>query len=69
MQSKTFQLPMINRDEDVREIETRVGGIAGVRTVEGDRVTKIFAVTWDAPATWEDIERAVVTLGYTLKQK
>lgn len=69
MKTATFQLPIVNSDEEVRKIEATLRQIAGVRDVDGHEPTKIFAVTWDDPATWDAIETALVRIGYSPKYK
>jgi hypothetical protein len=67
MKSRDFQLPMIVNDDEVRNIESRLSAIPGVKEVHGNRPTKIFAAVWDDPATWDVIMDTLTEMGYTVK--
>jgi hypothetical protein len=40
-----------------------------VKEVHGNCPTKIFAVVWDDPATWDVIMDTLTEMGYTVKWK
>lgn len=65
MHSLSFQIPVVNREDEVQRIATRLAALPGVRGVQGDRRTKIFTMTWSAPTTRDDISNALNRLGYT----
>ena len=64
MKTTEFQLPIINSEEEVQKIEAGLRKINGVRDVHGHEPTKIFVVNWNEPATWEEIEKTLVRMGY-----
>jgi len=35
----------------------------------GHRPTKIFAIQWSDPATWDQIEKTLIEMGYSPKYK
>jgi copper chaperone CopZ len=65
MHSLSFQIPVVATEAEVQRIATRLAALPGVRSVQGDRRTKIFAMTWNAPTTRQDIQNALAALGYT----
>jgi copper ion binding protein len=64
MESKTFVVPNIGCDHCVHTIKNEVGEIAGVKSVEADVSTKVVTVSWDSPATWEQIQSALAEIDY-----
>jgi copper chaperone CopZ len=65
MQSKSFHLYEVEDENEVQEVMSELSSIDGVRSVQGDHETKIFAVTWSEPATWDDIRLALSAMHYT----
>lgn len=64
MESKTFKVPNIGCNGCVRTITTELSALAGVTKVEGSVDTKMVTVTWDSPATWDQIASTLVELEY-----
>jgi copper chaperone len=64
MQSKTFQVPNISCGHCVMTIKNEVGELAGVRTVEADKDTRIVTVQWETPATWDQIKALLTEIEY-----
>lgn len=64
MEQKTFEAPAIHCQHCTKAIETEVGEVVGVKSVEADVDTKRVTVMWDAPATWEGIKDLLVEIGY-----
>ncbi|MAS32431.1 MAG: hypothetical protein CL610_00405 [Anaerolineaceae bacterium] len=64
MQSKAFHIFTVKDENEVKLICEHISGVDGVDNVYGDHSTKIFAVQWSAPATWEDIEDTLTRQGY-----
>jgi copper chaperone len=64
MSSKTFTVPAISCDHCVRSIKTEVGEIAGVASVEADSKSKVVTVSWDTPATWDQIKATLTEIEY-----
>ena len=65
MQSKSFQIYVINEQEEIDRVIGVLKALPGVNTVVGDRETKIFAIQWSEPTEWDDIEKAILKLHYT----
>jgi copper chaperone CopZ len=69
MQSKTFSIYAVNTQDEVDRIVSAVAGLPGVQQFQGDRSTKLFTITWDKPATLEDVGNMIQGLGYTPAMK
>lgn len=69
MKAMNFQLPIVQSDAEVERVVSALRAIPGVHQVIGSRPTKIFAVTWNAPATWKTIENTLTEMSYTVKWK
>lgn len=55
MSSKTFVVPNISCGHCTHTIQSEVGELAGVQSVQADVASKQVTVTWQEPATWETI--------------
>lgn len=64
MQSKTFVVPNISCHHCTNTIEMEVGELAGVESVAADVDTKRVTVTWDDPASWDEIESLLEEINY-----
>jgi copper chaperone len=64
MSEKTFTVPNISCGHCVRTVETELKELAGVQTVQANADSKQVTVTWEAPATWEQIESTLVEINY-----
>ena len=64
METKTFQVPNIGCGGCVKAIQGELSDIAGVQSVEGVVETRTVTVTYDAPATWEQIVSALQEIDY-----
>jgi copper chaperone len=64
MNTKTFVVPNISCGHCTRTIENEVSDVTGVAGVKAVEETKEVTVTWDAPATWDEIESLLVEIGY-----
>jgi copper chaperone CopZ len=62
--TKTFSVPNISCEHCVRSIKNEVSEIAGVTAVHADEKTKVVTVTWDAPATWDQIKAMLTEIEY-----
>ena len=65
MHSLSFQIPEVNREDEVERITARLAALPAGNTAEGDRQTKIFTMTWNEPTTTDDIRDALTEIGYT----
>jgi copper chaperone CopZ len=64
MEEKAFQVPNISCPHCVMTIKRELGALDGVASVEGDVDTKAVTVRWEAPATWNAIERLLAEINY-----
>ncbi len=64
MSSKTFVVPSISCGHCVNSIQNEVAELGGVKSVVADQASKVVTVTWDAPATWEQIAAALTEMDY-----
>ena len=64
MTTKTFTVPNISCGHCTKTIELEVGELAGVQEVKADEMTKQVTVTWDAPATWQQIQSLLKEINY-----
>ena len=63
-ETKTFTVPNISCEHCVRSIKNEVSEIAGVTAVQADEKTKVVSVTWDTPATWDQIKATLTEIEY-----
>jgi copper chaperone len=68
MEEKTVNIPTITCGHCVMTIEREVGGLEGVKSVEGDKNTKKVTIKWDPPTTWEKITGTLKEVGYPAEQ-
>lgn len=64
MESKTFTVPNIGCDGCTRAIENELGDLTGVTSVKAEVESKQVVVSWDNPASWEQIKAALVEIEY-----
>lgn len=64
MESKTFTVPNISCGHCVHTVEMELGDLAGVQSVKADQESKVVTVSWDSPATWEQIQQTLVEINY-----
>jgi copper chaperone CopZ len=64
MERKTFQVPNIGCEGCVKAIKGELSEIAGVQTVDGAVDTRTVTVTYDNPATWEQIVSTLREIDY-----
>jgi copper chaperone CopZ len=64
MESKTFKVPNIGCNGCVSTIVSELKTLDGVKQVEGSVDTKQVTVTWDSPATWEQIVSTLTEIEY-----
>jgi hypothetical protein len=69
MQSRTFDIPVVNSQTEVDHIVNAVASLPGVISFSGDKQTKLFTITWNEPATLEDVGHIIQGLGYTPAMK
>lgn len=64
MTSKTFEVPNIHCMGCVQAIKNELRELDGVASVDGDAQTRVIAVEFEAPATWQGIAAALTEIEY-----
>lgn len=64
MTTLTVKAPTISCGHCVHTIEGEVGELAGVNSVKAHEDSKIVTITFEAPATTEQIEALMAEIGY-----
>ncbi len=64
MTEKSFEVPNIGCEACVKAIESELGDIPGVARVSGDAASRRVQVNFAAPATWEEIVKALQEIDY-----
>jgi hypothetical protein len=67
MKSKSFHLYLVKDGNEVHGVEHALSQLDGVKYVHGDHKTKMFAIQWTEPATWDDIEKTMNEMDYTVE--
>ncbi|MBI5671434.1 MAG: heavy-metal-associated domain-containing protein [Chloroflexi bacterium] len=65
MPYREFRLPSLYGGEDVEVVENLLRQIPGVEQVELEPETKEVSLRWNDATDWEEIERQLVSMGYT----
>ena len=60
----TVKTPDISCGHCVHTIESEVGELAGIQQVQAAEDSKLVTITYDAPATREQIEALLAEIGY-----
>ncbi len=64
MTTKTVVVPNIMCAHCTHTIEIEVSDLEGVKSVQADEESKQVTVDYDAPATWDEIEKLLVEIEY-----
>lgn len=64
MTTLTVKAPNISCGHCVHTIQDEVGELAGVKSVQAQEDSKVVTVTFEAPATTEQIEALMAEIGY-----
>ena len=64
MQTITYTIPNISCGHCIHTIETEVGEIAGVKSVEGDQNSKKVTIIFDNPANEMQIKELLKEIDY-----
>ena len=64
MTTLTVKTPNISCGHCVHTIETEVGELPGVQNVQAQEDSKLVSITFEAPATTEQIEALLSEIGY-----
>jgi copper chaperone len=64
MKTKTYAIPNISCKHCIHTITMELSEIAGVSEVAGDLDTKSITVTYEEPATDEELKNALIEINY-----
>ncbi len=64
MATKTVVVPNISCGHCTHTIESELSDLAGVQNVKADQATKKVTITFDAPATWDEIVATLEEINY-----
>jgi copper chaperone len=64
MKTKTYAIPNISCKHCIHTITMELSEIAGVSEVAGDLDTKSITVTYEEPATEEELKNALIEINY-----
>ena len=64
MKTITYTIPNISCAHCVHTINTEIGELAGVKTVQANLAAKTAVITFDPPATEEQIVDALKSINY-----
>lgn len=64
MKTVTYTIPDISCGHCVHTIQSEVGELAGVLSVKADQTTKLTTITFDSPATEEQIKKLLASIDY-----
>ncbi|RMF40864.1 MAG: copper chaperone [Anaerolineae bacterium] len=64
MTTVTYSIPNISCNHCVHTIKTEVSDLAGVQSVEASAETKTATITFEAPATEEQIKALLAEINY-----
>ena len=64
MTTVTYSIPNINCGHCVHTIETELGDLAGVESVQASSETRQVTVTFDEPSSEEQIKELLVEINY-----
>lgn len=68
MEEKTVKAPDISCGHCVANIQRELGEQPGVVSVKADSDTKMVAIKWEAPATWENLADLMAEIGYPTQE-
>jgi copper chaperone len=64
MDSKTFKVPNMTCNGCVSTVRGEIEQLAGVVHVDINKPAQLVTVEWNAPASWEAIEKALTEIEY-----
>ncbi len=64
MKTVTYSIPNINCMHCVHTIQTEIADVAGVKTVVANNATKKAVITFEPPATEEEIKAKLAEINY-----
>ncbi len=64
MDSKTFKVPNMTCNGCVSTVRSEIEQLAGVVNVDINKPAQLVTVEWNAPASWDLIEKALIEIEY-----
>jgi len=64
MDSKTFKVPNMTCNGCVSTVRGEIEQLAGVVNVDLNKPAQLVTVEWNAPASWDLIEKALIEIEY-----
>lgn len=64
MESKTFKVPNMTCNGCVSTVRGEIEQIAGVVNVDVNKPAQLVTVEWNTPASWNQIEQALIEIEY-----
>ncbi len=68
MTTITLKTPAISCGHCVHTIQSELGELPGIKSVQADQTTKLVTINFDSPATKEEIEKALAEIGYPVEK-
>lgn len=67
MTTLTVKAPTISCGHCVHTIQNEVGELPGVKSVQAKEDTKLVTISFEPPATQEEIEKLMAEIGYPIE--
>jgi copper chaperone CopZ len=64
MEKKTFKVPNIGCNGCINAVQGELRDLEGVKSAVAELETKMVTVEYDAPASWNDIVKALTEIDY-----
>lgn len=64
METKTFKVPNMTCNGCVSTVKSEIEQVAGVAHVEVNKPAQLVTIEWNAPASWNAIEKALIEIEY-----
>ena len=68
MTTITIKTPAISCGHCVHTIQSELGELPGIKSVQADQTTKLVTINFDSPATKEEIEKTLAEIGYPVEK-
>ena len=68
MTTITLKTPAISCGHCVHTIQSELGEMPGIKSVQADQTTRLVTINFDSPATKEEIEKMLAEIGYPVEK-
>ncbi len=68
MSTITLKTPAISCGHCVHTIQSELGELPGITSVQADQTTKLVTINFDSPATKDEIEKLLAEIGYPVEK-